>query len=1676
MEGLTEENRVWLLNSVNHSYIVRYLRHQKSPISNLIKKEKSRVQFRKLKSIENTMRFKLLIATSVIDDKSKLESLKEIETWLDKIMERVHVEFFDIANGEFDEMERREMENQVAANDFVIAIRKIEGKYLDRKRACPSIEKLDDPASKRVMRSIHEGFNPSNSEGSIDSEMFDKCLEFSSDEDSENDDSMEDKHDDTIKEDLSNIDERINQLKKMVIQTPDIEFKNERESSQRVSEELKHFLEINKANSDEKISKIEERVMKMELKLVKLDENLNSQNENLKLIQKSQEKMLDIVMKAVEKINTNTDRRRSFGEPSLNSMGYKETIMKQRLELLPTFSGKESFEQWKDKYEATLKEFAEVNLPYFILYEWLLKKTCGEPNRIVQQFSIYKEHSHSMAWNALADKYHAMSDNLVVIEKINSIGKASNGEVEKLEIAYYILVGALVKSTEEQQMNYVDNIYSSVLDELLKHQFLNWKKSHMNKSYIVQMKEFLQEKMNKTSAIPTQRLDQSKKLLCWMCHEDHEITACTSFKSKPLENRLALVKLIRVCWNCLEPGHNAKICKNDPCPCGKYRHKLLHVCESNLNTTFKNYSMFTNSIVSKSATVIDIQGKKVITLADTGAALSLITSNLVKKLNLKPVGREHLKIEGVGNKEYCANIYLIDILKDSYVFFEFPKLAKIEQKALKNEIPGINGNIELLIGHDNFELICPMNYKSINKGILIETPIGKFMYNKKRGLPVNLIVKRPTEDKPISINTENANLKLEKEIVISEGKMYAPLMLRDVGEVELCSMNIAKQRLITQLRRFYKDKAYEESYDEAVYAYINENYAIELPENVTPKNFIPHHLVIVEGKKPRLVYACNTIGKDKISLNDILYKGKIQLNKIVDILINWRRYKFWLSGDIKAMFHQIRLMTKDLGYCCFLYWKKGVKKNINNMTIFVMTRHVFGATDSPHIAVTCLNKILDNLPSDIDKEEIKKNFYMDDLVLSSDSKESLMIKMGEVKKTLDPYFALGKFYGNFVEAESQFKDKWNPSGKILGINYDIKNDELIFDTHKWLITRQSPTFKTLASVSKKVFDPMGLLEPMTACLKEVYSKAMQLKLNWKDKLPTNIINEWNGWVRGFERDIHIKRCTGDPEEYYLFGDASISRYGGCIYGKIGNTLHLLCAKSVVKQVNTNIVNSDEEISIVRNELNAAVLISEMAKKFVAVTNKPAKFFSDSQAVLKYIANCDIPLKQFERSRIRKILNITSKDQWFYINSNKNPADVLTKWCSFDFSSWLCREMDISNIYILFPWEHSTMSKEKILDKLREQQEKYLNEQKCKNLNILEQNGLKYVVLRSFNPSVKNKRILLTNKMPIAKELAEMEHHKAHKGPDSIRTLMREKFWTIGETELASRVYKECKECGKFRKNNKFAMEGNEPIQEQQILSVMRHVGLDHTGAIRNNENEKYYILIICCISTKKVKLEYVSSLDKDITELALIRTESEFGPLETIKSDNHKTYESLSKKHGNWKFTAPYAPHQGGLWERTVQAVKRILNPYLKNNYSNEEWRTLLMVAESAINNKPLIKLLNDPDQVIVTPTKIARAYSFATEGWSQTKKWKKKWLQIAMGWHKLLLNEILMQKRWNKNGIIPKKGMQVLIKEKDHRTAWKKGKIEELIKSHDNKIRNVVVQMDKGGKLTRNLTNIVPF
>lgn len=158
--------------------------------------------------------------------------------------------------------------------------------------------------------------------------------------------------------------------------------------------------------------------------------------------------------------------------------------------------------------------------------------------------------------------------------------------------------------------------------------------------------------------------------------------------------------------------------------------------------------------------------------------------------------------------------------------------------------------------------------------------------------------------------------------------------------------------------------------------------------------------------------------------------------------------------------------------------------------------------------------------------------------------------------------------------------------------------------------------------------------------------------------------------------------------------------------------------------------------------------------------------------------------------------------------------------------------------------------------------------------------------------------------------------------------MREEFYTIGEMELAKRVYASCKRCQEEVRTPKFKYEANDPHPDQLAQKVFKNIGLDHTAALTTKNGNKVYILLIICLYSRNIKVQLVESLEAKDVELALIHVEAAHGKIKNIHSDNYTSFKHLQKYHSSWKFTAPYASFQAGVWERAIKSVKWTLAPY----------------------------------------------------------------------------------------------------------------------------------------------------
>ena len=67
-------------------------------------------------------------------------------------------------------------------------------------------------------------------------------------------------------------------------------------------------------------------------------------------------------------------------------------------------------------------------------------------------------------------------------------------------------------------------------------------------------------------------------------------------------------------------------------------------------------------------------------------------------------------------------------------------------------------------------------------------------------------------------------------------------------------------------------------------------------------------------------------------------------------------------------------------------------------------------------------------------------------------------------------------------------------------------------------------------------------------------------------------------------------------------------------------------------------------------------------------------------------------------------------------------------------------------------------------------------------------------------------------------------------------------------------------------------------------------------------------------------------------------------------------------KNISLKFNSPYASHMGGVWERVIRSIHKILTVLLGQQLVNEEMLCTLMVeVQGILNSRPLMPVSNDP-------------------------------------------------------------------------------------------------------------------
>lgn len=160
-------------------------------------------------------------------------------------------------------------------------------------------------------------------------------------------------------------------------------------------------------------------------------------------------------------------------------------------------------------------------------------------------------------------------------------------------------------------------------------------------------------------------------------------------------------------------------------------------------------------------------------------------------------------------------------------------------------------------------------------------------------------------------------------------------------------------------KRLAKDPLQAEIYHAEIDKLVDAGYVKKLDfreaEATDESWYLPHHKVHHNGKD-RMVFNCSFhVGKQ--CLNRYLLPGPTLGPSLLGVLMRFRQDKVAISGDIRAMFHQVRLLERDKPLLRFL-WRD--RPTDDTPSIYQWEVLPFGTTCSPCCATFALQSHVAN--------------------------------------------------------------------------------------------------------------------------------------------------------------------------------------------------------------------------------------------------------------------------------------------------------------------------------------------------------------------------------------------------------------------------------------------------------------------------------------------------------------------------------------------------------------------------------------------------------------------------------------------------------------------------------------------------------------------------------------------
>ena len=373
------------------------------------------------------------------------------------------------------------------------------------------------------------------------------------------------------------------------------------------------------------------------------------------------------------------------------------------------------------------------------------------------------------------------------------------------------------------------------------------------------------------------------------------------------------------------------------------------------------------------------------------------------------------------------------------------------------------------------------------------------------------------------------------------------------------------------------------------------------------------------------------------------------------------------------------------------------------------------------------------------------------------------------------------------------------------------------------------------------------------------------------------------------------------------------------------------------------------------------------------------------------------------------------------------------------------------------------------------------------------------------------QIILPSKHRVTNLIIDAYHKDVgHLGEAYVLSNLREIFWVVKGKSTVRSITRKCLLCRRINSLPGTQMMADLPRERLSPDNPpFTAVGVDFFGPIyvkQRRSHVKRYGCVFTCLATRAVHIEVTETLDTDGFVNAFRRFVNTRGRPNTIYSDNGTNLRAGEKelreaiqqwnkeqinnimlqKNIKWHFNPPTASHMGGVGERIIRSIRKILKAILGNQIvTHEVLITIMSEVQGILNSRPLTSISDDPKDVeVLTPNHLLLLRSsscFPPGTFNRTDCYsRRRWRQVQhlacvfwKRWIKEYLPTLQLRQKWRtpRRNIAPG-DLVLLVDENVKRGQWPLGKVSEVFHGRDGLVRSAKV-FTRGVTLTRPVTKL---